>query len=1091
MNIARNNQSRQTARPPRCIRGCSGFLFGNHSSMYLQLWAIALLVLTPAVAVGQLGQAPMQNDGLVDRAAQGIGTLNAGGAGRMYYGVNGADRGLGYRGSYMTLGGYFPALEDDYGGLWAADTRGHLSNYGGFFSNVGVVRKQLLNGGSLLGFGVFWDYDGDQNQYEDQIIGDIDHLIFSGGRSYNQVGVSGELLTDWGNIRSNGYIPVGSTGESTGKYVSRRILCMQGINAALGGADFELGAYLPGLSDWAGVINVGGYAYGNTRYQLDTGADLVPWFGGVYTRLDMTFADNWDFSLQYNNDSYFDSTGFARLTYRLGGSRRRNVPDQMEQPMMRNEHIVRAHQNAMVCINPITGQPWRIIHVDNETTSPATGNGSIVNPVASLGGTDIPAGGGNPTAETIATDPYDIIFVHSSSIAYNNTPAGTEPPGAGSTLTPAVPSNLNMFTLQNSDQYLVGEGSSLRVPTTDGSILVSTTVNPALYPTLSPDPNNAAVLIPPVIPATITGPVPPGQLPLTGGTIDGFNVTASGTGIHAAADSGLVTLGDLNILGGQIGLLVEGNARYDVLEGVTFSNQNGQGLKNNGDGRIRLTGSTFTDISGTAIETNGGSVEANQIAISNTQGDGIIVGGDDTTQFTMNSSTVIGSRNAGIMDAGDGSLAITGSSIDGSGEVGFRTKIGANGSASFFSTSIDGDDPTTATVVEQSSIAGVEMQGDTAVSMGLLTTTDSLLDNSISSGNLITNAEDGVRVTGNGQFSMNTGLITNIVATGIELSPTTPATAIDASATLDSVIISAIGDVGIRSIGGGSNGGGGVSLISSRISTVGDTTAGTGRGIDARNVGDFGSGASILVQDSAIQNIGELGIFVSDSNLRVESSQIISTGDFGIESNAASTTFINQSRINGVGVGIQAVAGSNAADAISFGPAPLGAANQRNRITIRNNRIAADSNGINLQGAITSTAGATATDPATIDTQSILEGDIRGNQIDATTPITLVTQNGIVGPSETTTTTTTGAPPVTTTVTTPAQPPQVTGGLITADGRPQGLIITANSRTDLQNLNNGAAVTETPTPNTPEDVTTSVDYNIFNVVTPPPPAPAP
>ena len=112
MNIARNKQSRQTARPPRCIRGCSGFLFGNHSSMYLQLWAIALLVLTPAVAVGQLGQAPMQNDGLVDRAAQGIGNLNAGGAGRMYYGVNGADRGLGYRGSYMTLGGYFPALEE-------------------------------------------------------------------------------------------------------------------------------------------------------------------------------------------------------------------------------------------------------------------------------------------------------------------------------------------------------------------------------------------------------------------------------------------------------------------------------------------------------------------------------------------------------------------------------------------------------------------------------------------------------------------------------------------------------------------------------------------------------------------------------------------------------------------------------------------------------------------------------------------------------------------------------------------------------------------------------------------------------------------
>ena len=854
-----------------------------------------------------------ESDGLVDRAVQGIGTLNAGGAGRMYYGVNGADRGLGYRGSYMTLGGYFPALEDDYGGLWAADTRGHLSNYGGFFSNIGVVRKQLLNGGSLLGFGVFWDYDGDQNQYEDQLIGDVDAMTFAGGYSYNQVGISGELLTDWGNIRSNGYIPVGTTGQSTGKYVSRNILCMQGINAALGGADFELGAYLPGLSDWAGVINVGGYTYGNTRYQLDTGADLVPWFGGVYTRLDMTFADNWDFSLQYNNDSYFDSTGFARLTYRLGGSRRRNVPDQMEQPMMRNEHIVRAHQNAMVCINPITGQPWRIIHVDNETTSPATGNGSITNPLASLGGNPP---GGNPTAETIATDPYDIIFVHSSSISYNNIPATAEPPSGV-----ALP-NLNMFTLQNSNQYLVGEGSSLRVPTMDGSVLVSTTVNPSLYPSLSPNPNNSAVFIPTVIPGT--------ALPLTGGTIDGFNVTASGTGIHAAADSGLVTLGDLNILGGQIGLFVEGNARYDVLEGVAFSGQNGTGLENNGNGRIRLTGTTFTDIRGTAIETNGGVVEADQIAIRDTEGNGVIVGGDDTTLFTMTSSTVTGSRQAGIVDAGDGSLVINGSSVDGSGEVGFRTTIGANGSASFNSTTIDGDDPNT-TAIEQSSIAGVQMQGDTSVSMGVLSSTSGLSDNSITDGNIITNALDGVVVTGNGQFSMNTGLITNITSTAVELNPAAPTQVSHGSAVLDGVTISAIGEFGIQTIGGGSAGGGGVSLSSSRIANVGDTTAGTGRGIDGSNVGDFGSGASILVENSTLSNIGELGIFVNDSNLRVENSQIISTGDFGIESNAASTTFINQSRINGVGVGIQAVAGSNAADAISFGPAPLGAANQRNQ----------------------------------------------------------------------------------------------------------------------------------------------------------------
>jgi len=92
----------------------------------------------------------------------------------------------------------------------------------------------------------------------------------------------------------------------------------------------------------------------------ETGERMVPFFGGVYTRFDITVANNWDINLQYNNDPFFDSTGFARLTYRMGGSRRRNVPDQLEQPLMRNEHIVRGHQTPLVCGNtsywPIRGR---------------------------------------------------------------------------------------------------------------------------------------------------------------------------------------------------------------------------------------------------------------------------------------------------------------------------------------------------------------------------------------------------------------------------------------------------------------------------------------------------------------------------------------------------------------------------------------------------------------------------------------------------------------------------------------------------------------------------------------------------------------
>ncbi|MFM7243589.1 MAG: hypothetical protein ACKO40_05345, partial [Planctomycetaceae bacterium] len=213
----------------------------------------------PRTASAQLGQTAMAPaGGLVNGAVASLANANANGPGWLYYGINAADRGLGYNGSYMTLGGYIPYSEDGLGGLWAADLRGHFSVNGGFFSNVGAVRKQFL-GGTLLGVGVYWDYDGDQNQYPANGILGTHWGQF--GHSYNQVGVSGEWLTDFGNVRSNGYIPVGTTAYTIGApgspFYGKNILCQYGLDAALGGADLEVGAYIPGLNDWAGMISVG------------------------------------------------------------------------------------------------------------------------------------------------------------------------------------------------------------------------------------------------------------------------------------------------------------------------------------------------------------------------------------------------------------------------------------------------------------------------------------------------------------------------------------------------------------------------------------------------------------------------------------------------------------------------------------------------------------------------------------------------------------------------------------------------------------------------------------------------------------------
>ncbi|NDC53853.1 MAG: hypothetical protein EBZ74_06065 [Planctomycetia bacterium] len=560
-----------------------------------------------AAGFGQTAMTP--SGGLVNSAVARFQDLNANGPGWLYYGANAADRGLGYRGSYMTLGGYIPYAEDDLGGLWAADVRSHLSNYGGFFSNVGAVRKQFL-GGTLLGLGVYWDYDGDQNQYSDTTItDDSGSYVFAGGQSYNQVGVSGEWLTDYGNLRSNGYIPVGSYGQVMGPFVGNSLLCTNGINAALSGADLEVGAYIPGLSDWAGMVSVGGYAYGNTSYKLANGQASVPWFGGVYTRLDVTLVKNWDFSLQYNNDSYFDSTGFARLTYRMGGSRRRNVPDQMEQPMMRNEHIVRAHQAPEQALNPLNSNTaWKFIHVDNSKTDAPSGNGTAENPYTTLA-----------QAQAAAGAAYDVVFVHQGNSANSPYTGG--------------------FTFQQDHQYLIGQGSAIQLPTVDCGYLSLAKLDghTGAYPVLS-SPSGTAVTLDKLNPTVdhiqIVGSAVgigdgPGLPAASVATVNDVRIIGTGpsqTGVVLAGGANGATLNFTNmVLSGLTadGFVVDGqgsggtNAQVNILNS-SISNTAGTALVVNdmvGDGRVRLSNSTIDGATGPGVQVTGGNaiVESSKI----------------------------------------------------------------------------------------------------------------------------------------------------------------------------------------------------------------------------------------------------------------------------------------------------------------------------------------------------------------------------------------------------------------------------------------------------------------------------------------------
>ncbi len=627
--------------------------------------------------IGAMGQGAMApSGGVLNRAVTRLSERNQNGPGWMYFGINPADRGLGYNGGYITLGGFIPYAEDDLGGFWAADLRGHLSEYGGFFSNVGAVRKQFV-GGTLLGVGVYWDYDGDQNQYPTGgLLGTEQYGQF--GHSYNQVGVSGEWLTDFGNLRSNGYIPVGSTAYTVGNpgvpFFQNYIMCQNGLDAALGGADLEVGAYVPALADWAGMVSVGGYALGNTRYDWSSGPlagqGVVPWFGGVYTRLDMTFLDNWDFSIQYNNDSFFDSTGFIRLTYRMGGSRRRNVPDQVEQPMWRNEHIVRAHQTPVIVQNPQNGNGyWNVIHVNNAAA--AGGNGTYEAPFQTLA-----------DADAAAVNPWDIVYVNEglSTASSGSLYGGT-------------------FSFNALNQSLVGSGGNFIIASQPNcgvnglyTIAAQTTLNPVLS-----NPAGASVDIPGQGGATVAnftiagsaiGIRASGNLDGTaqrfGTTANPYNTALSTTGASSIRNVTISGDGSTNL---QKGVLISGTGAAQPTGGIEFTdvaigNMNNTGFQvgdgnstSGGDVNISYSGRIVNDtalnggIASTIIDVNSktggtvnlayrgapsGSTVPNEIL--DVGGEGILIDSNSpTTEINIGNATLVNSVSTAIAVVNDNS----------------------------------------------------------------------------------------------------------------------------------------------------------------------------------------------------------------------------------------------------------------------------------------------------------------------------------------------------------------------------------------------------------------------------------------------------
>ena len=353
--------------------------------------------------------------------------LQPGLPGRLWLEANFADQGLGYNGSYLTLGGKTRLFQDRFDGRWLLEGQVHQSidNGGGFFANVGLERVFSVPAANAdISVGAFYDYDGDDQQ------------DFSDG--FNQLGISGAIKTQHVDLIGNGYFPVGTDsfnlGDVTGIncFVGNNIALQAGIESALEGFDVTLRTRPKQLAFANGYVDFGGYHYD---------ADLVESFAGGRLRVGVQLINSLRLAAEINQDERFDTTGAINLSWTFGntnsgfGSEYAGLARDLEK-FSRNDHIVRFSQDLIVAINPLTGQPINVVHANNTQTG--TGDGTDENPFATLA-----------EAEA-ASSVNDVIFVDSG----DGTDTGYS----------------NGITLQAGQQLLSGGGTQF-VQNADGTLV--------------------------------------------------------------------------------------------------------------------------------------------------------------------------------------------------------------------------------------------------------------------------------------------------------------------------------------------------------------------------------------------------------------------------------------------------------------------------------------------------------------------------------------------------------------------------------------------------------------------------------------------
>ncbi len=378
----------------------------------------------------------------------GMADFQVGMPGRVWFETNVADRGLGYRGSYLTLGGKTRLGEGPLDGRWLLEGQAHYAlENGGFFGNLGLERVWSIRAaGADFVLGAWADVDDDQQ-------GDFSHTFY-------QLAVNAAIKTKRWDLTGNGYFPQATTdyalGDPTGVncFLNNNIVLLPGIDSALRGFDVTFRARPSALAMVNGTIDVGGYGYSS---------DLVDSFAGGRVGMGMQILRGLVINAQVNQDERFDTTGVLQLAYIFGANARGTEYGALGrdlEPTIRNDHIVRFQQDLVLAIDPDTGRPYNVLHVDN-TADPAFGNGGFLTPFRSLGDAEL------------ASVADDIIFVRQ---------------GDGTT------NFYNQGITLKDGQLLLGDGVEHLIPIQNGQFFqLCNTLDASLRPTITDSANGPAV----------------------------------------------------------------------------------------------------------------------------------------------------------------------------------------------------------------------------------------------------------------------------------------------------------------------------------------------------------------------------------------------------------------------------------------------------------------------------------------------------------------------------------------------------------------------------------------------------------------------